>query len=190
MQSTTTAGQHSLMDRIMGVATLKAPIYREIADDTTATNQAAIIVVVMSIIGGVLAMVAVSIASSSLQGVPGAAAASPIGTLIRTIINTIIGWLIGSWVFAFVSTTFFQGKTNMWEMARVFGFTQIFAVLNIGPCIGTSAALVLSVIGAIIGIREASEFDTTKAILTGIVGFVGVLIVSFVIGLILAPFGL
>ncbi len=194
MQNQATVGGHSVIDRIMGVVTLKAPIYREIADDTTATSQAAIIVVVMAIIGGILAAVVVGIAGNSLSGsLPqGVAAPTPsaFGTLISTIINTIIGWLVGSWVFAFVSTTFFGGKTNMWEMARVFGFTQVFQILNIVPCIGWLAALVLSVIGAIIGIREASEFDTNKAILTGVIGFIGVVVVTFIIGLILSPLGL
>ncbi len=48
----------------------------------------------------------------------------------------------------------------------------------------------MSVIGAIIGIREASEFDTTKAILTGVVGFIVLLIVGGIIGLILGAVGL
>jgi membrane-bound ClpP family serine protease len=59
----------------------------------------------------------------------------------------------------------------------IFTNSQVFQILNIIPCLGNIAALVLSLIGAVIGIREASEFSTGKAVLTGIVAFVILMIV-------------
>jgi hypothetical protein len=112
------------MNRIMGVLTLKAPIYKEIAEDQAATTTAGIIVVVMAIIGGILGAVMVVLIGSSLPPEQVAQMGSPIKVAINTIVNTIIGWLIGSWVIAFVSKTFFGGKTNFGEMLRVFGYTQ------------------------------------------------------------------
>lgn len=181
-----------MLDRILGVVTLKAPVYREIADDKNATGQAAIIVIVFAVLGAVLGAIVTAAIGASLSGATGVPVppTSPVATFIRTIITAIIGWLVGSWVFAFVSTTFFGGKTATDEMMRVFGFTQVFQILSFIPCIGAIAALVLSVIGAIIGIREASEFDTTKAILTGVVGFIALLIVYAIIGTILGVVGL
>ncbi len=181
-----------MLDRLMGVLTLKAPVYRQIADDKSATGQAAIIVVVFAVIGALLGAIVTAVVGSSLAGTTGVTvpAASPVASFITTIVNAIIGWLVGSWVFAFVSKTFFGGKTATDEMLRVFGFTQIFQILSFIPCIGGIAALVLSVIGAIIGIREASEFDTTKAILTGVIGFVVLLVVYFIVGMILGAVGL
>lgn len=173
------------MERILGVITFKAPVYKEIAEDQNATTTAAIIVVAMAIFGGVLAALALSLASAGLPA--GVSAGSPIRVAISTVINTIIGWLIGSAVFAFVANAL-GGRTNTGEMLRVFGYTQIFQVLNIIPCLGAIAALVLSVIGAIIGIREAGEFSTGKAVVTGIIGIVILFIVGTVVGLILAPF--
>lgn len=173
------------MERILGVITFKAPVYKEIAEDQNATTTAAIIVVVMAIFGGVLAAIAVGLAGAGLPA--GASAGSPIRVAISTVINAIIGWLIGSAVFAFVANAL-GGRTNTGEMLRVFGYTQIFQVLNIIPCLGAIAALILSVIGAIIGIREAGEFSTGKAVLTGVIGLVILFIISMVVGLILAPF--
>ncbi len=182
-----------MVDRLIGIITLKPPVYREVAHDENATTQAAIIVIVMAIFSGVVGGLVLSAVGSSLppeaQAQAGAAA-NPVAFAIRTIITAIISWLIGAWVIAFVAKTFFGGQTNTGEMLRVFGFTQIFQVIAIIPCIGAIVALVLSIIGAIIGIREASGFDTTKAILTGIVAFVALIIVSFVLGAILAIFGL
>jgi hypothetical protein len=174
------------MDRIMGVLTLKAPVYKQIAEDTSATTTAAIIVVVMAIFGGILGALAVGLFGSSLPPDQLQAMGSPMKIAISTIINTIIGWIVGSAVFGFVASAF-GGKTNTGEMLRVFGFTQIFQVLNIIPCLGSLAALVLSVIGAIIGIREAAEFSTGKAVLTGVVGLVALFIINMVVGLVLSP---
>ena len=179
-----------MLDRLIGVFTLKAPVYRAIADDKSATSTAAIIVVVMSVIGGILAAITTTVAASLVtDSAQLAQLGSPVGAAIRAIFNAILGWLVGSWVFGFVAGLF-GGKTNTSEMLRVFGFTQVFQILNVIPCIGGIAALVLSVIGAIIGIREAAEFDNTKAILTGVVGFVILLIVGVVIGIVMGLFGL
>lgn len=177
-----------MLDRIMGVITLKAATYREIADDKTATGQAAVIVIVMAIISAVIGAILLVALAPSLPA--GTAAASPLAFAIRTVVNAIISWLIGGWVIAFVSTKFFGGKTDTGEMLRVFGFAQVFQIIGVIPCLGTIVALVLSLIAAVIGIREASEFDTTKAILTAVVAFVILLIVGAIIGFILALVGL
>lgn len=178
------------MDRIMGVLTLKAPVYRQIADDQNATTTAGIIVVVVALLQGILGAAIIGALGAQLPQAPGLAASlNPITFAIRTIISAILGWLIVSWVFAFVSKTFFGGKTNTGEMLRVFGYTQVFAIIGIIPCLGI-IGWILSIIGAIIGIREASEFDTTKAILTGIIGFVVLIIVGAIIGIVLAAVGL
>lgn len=178
-----------MLDRILGVITLKPATYRQIADDKNATTQATIIVIVMALISGIIGAAVFAAVGASLPAGT-APTGSPVGIAVRGIINTIVYWLLGSWVFAFVSTTFFGGKTNTGEMLRVFGFTQVFQILAIIPCLGAIVGLILSIIGGIIGIREASEFDTTKAILTGVAGFIVLLIVGFIIGLILSPLGL
>ena len=180
------SGRSSLIGRLVGVLTLRARVYREIADDTTATGQAAIIVVVMSLIAGALGAAVAGPASSIIPQGFAPAAISPVRAFVTTLFTVILGWLFVSWVFAFVSRMVFRGRTNTLEMARVFGFTQIFQTLNVIPVVGWLVGLVLSVIGAIIGIREASKFDTGKAILTGIVGFVVLLVIRFILTLVFA----
>lgn len=169
-----------MMDRLMGVLTLKAPVYKEIAEDKSATTTAAIIVVVMALLSGILGAVVVGAVAPSVPGGP-----SPLGFAVRTIVSAIIGWLVGSWVIAFVANLF-GGKTDTGEMLRVFGFTQIFNILAIVPVCGSIAGLILSIIAAVIGIREAAGFGTDKAILTGIVAFIVLLIVGAVVSIFLA----
>jgi hypothetical protein len=54
----------------------------------------------------------------------------------------------------------------------------------VGPIINL-AALVLSLVAAVIALREALDFDTGKAIITGVIGWVIVVIISVVIGMVL-----
>ncbi len=192
MQTQMAAGQGSLMDRIMGVITLKAPVYRQIADDTTATSQAAIIVVVVTLVSGFF--------SGLVQVSPqtGNVTSSPIGAIIGAIVAVIIGligWAFTAWILAFVAKSFFQGKTNTMEMMRVTGFVQIFGLVSIltalaliTPALGCVAGLIgfvvaiLRLIGYVIGVREAAEFSTTNAIITAIIAAVVQFIIVTVIG--------
>lgn len=179
-----------MLNRLIGVLTLKAPVYKEIAEDKSATITAAIIVVVMALITGILGALILAMVGSAVPAGATTVSTNPVIYTIRTVITAIISWLIGGWVIAFVSKTFFGGKTDTGEMLRVFGFTQIFQIIGIVPCLGTIVALVLSLIAAVIGIREASEFDTTKAILTAVVAFIILIIVSVILGTLLALVGL
>lgn len=152
-----------MLDRIMGVITLKAPKYREIADDKTATGQAAIIVVVVSILVGFISTFLKTDPTGKSYGIVAAVAFAVLGLIVA-----LIGWWLGSWIAAFVAKSFFQGKTDTGEMLRVFGYTYVFNILGIIPVLAIVGAI-LGIIGTVIGIREAAEFDTTKAILTAII---------------------
>ncbi|MCC7162885.1 MAG: YIP1 family protein [Anaerolineae bacterium] len=181
------------MDRIMGVLTLKAPVYRQIAEDSNATSTAAIIVAVVSLISGVVGAIVVSTIGNQLPATPGGISpTNPIMYAIQTIVLGFIGWGVGSWVMGFVGNML-GGKTNTGEMLRVFGFASIFNLLGIIPCLGL-IGWILGIIATVIGIREAAEVSTGKAVAIGVIGFVAILIVSVVIGivlgLILGPFGL
>ena len=181
------------MDRIMGVLTLKAPVYRQIAEDQSATTTAAIIVAVVSLISGVVGAVVLSTIGNQLPQTPGGVSATnPILYAIQTIILGLIGWGVGSWVMGFVGNAL-GGKTNTGEMLRVFGFASIFNLLGIIPCLGI-IGWILGIIATVIGIREAAEVSTGKAIVIGIVGFIAILVVSAILGIILAailgPMGL
>jgi hypothetical protein len=170
------------MDRIMGVLTLKAPTYREIAEDPNATTTAGIIVVVFALIGGIL--------NALIGGLVGAPAGNILATALYVVIAAIVGWFVVSWVMAFVAKSFFGGKTSTGEMLRVFGYANVFQILNIIPICGTIIGFVLSIIAAVIGIREASEVSTGKAIAIGIVGIIAYFIVAFIVGAVLGLVGL
>ena len=178
------------MDRIMGVITLKAPIYRQIADDQTATNQAAIIVVLAMIVRGFFS----GLLKVSADGALGVSVVGAIIGAIIILILGLLGWAVAAWVLQFVAGLF-GGKTNTGEMMRVTGYVQVFslvAVLNILALISPVllcvvgligfVVLILSIIGYIIGVREAAEFSTGNAVITAIIAAIVNFVIVGVIG--------
>jgi len=179
-----------MLNRIIGIVTLKAPVYREIAEDQTATTQAAMVVVIATLVQGFFQ----GLVKMSSEG---AVQVSVVGAVVGAIVTVIVGliaWVLSAWVLAFVASAM-GGKTNTSEMMRVTGFVQVFslvAVLNIliviSPMLGCITGLiglvvaVLSLIGYLIGVREAAEFTTGKAVVAAIVAAIVNFIVIAVIG--------
>ncbi len=162
----------SLVNRLIGIITFKTPVYKEVAEDKTATSMAAIIVVVVAVLVGLIS----GLISSGR---------SLVYTLAYTIIVQLIGWAIGSWLLAFIAKQFFHGDTDTGEMLRVTGHTSIFQILGVIPFLGIIGSI-LQAVANVIGIREAAGFDTTKAILTVVIEWVIILVISGIIGAILA----
>lgn len=184
-----------MMNRIMGVITLKAPVYREIADDQTATGQAAIIVVIATLVTGFFGGLT-HFDPNTLSYTP-SITGGILGAIIAVIVG-LIGWVVAAWVLAFVAK-WFKGKTNTGEMLRVTGYVHIFGIVGalvvlalILPILGCLVGIIsliiaiLQLIGYIIGVREAAEFSTGNAIITAIVAAIVEFIIVAVIGGVIA----
>ncbi len=187
----TAAGSGSMMDRIMGVIQLKTPVYRQIADDATATSQAGMIVVVVTLIAGFFQ----GLVSLDLR--TGTTSVSIVGAIVGAIVGLIlglIGWYVGAWILAFVAKQF-GGKTDTNEMLRVTGFVHVFNLVGvlsvltlITPALGCITGLVgfvaaiLRLIGYVIGVREAGEFSTGNAVITAIIAAVVEFVIVVLIG--------
>ncbi len=180
-----------MMDRIMGVITLKAPTYRQIADDVTATGQAAMIVIIVKLIQGFFDGL---VQPNPQTGAVSANILAAVATAIITLILGLIGWVVAAWILAFVAKQF-GGKTNTNEMLRVTGYVEVFSLVSILSILAliTPALLcvvgiiafiaaILRLIGYIIGVREAAEFSTGNAIITAIIAAIINFIIVVVIG--------
>lgn len=179
----------TLMQRVMGVITLKAPVYKNIAEDPNALPQARNVVIIVAILAAIFNGAAGVIFNGGLL--------SGIVLAVIGILSVLISWFVGAWALAFVAKSFFKGQTETANMLRVTGFTSVFAivtyVLGLIPCVGAIGALigsVLQILGNIIGIREAAGFDTTKAILTAIIAGVVVFFIVSILAAIGAAIGI
>jgi hypothetical protein len=165
-------------ERIIGVLTLKPAVYREIADDTNATLTAGIIVAIVALFVGLAGGIVTAVTRELNTGQ--ALLVGSISAIIQ-VIASMLGWTLGGFLNAFVATKLFNGDTDTGEMMRVFGFASIFQVIGVIPIIGGLIGAILSIIGNVIGIREAAEFTTGKAIGTALIS--GIIVLIFVFAL-------
>ncbi len=179
-----------MLNRIIGVITLKAPVYREIADDKTATGQAAMIFIIVTLISGFFTGLVQTTSAGTVQASLGGAL---VGAIIGLIVG-LIGWVLSAFILAFVAGRL-DGKTDTSEMLRVTGFVSVFNLVSIllvlnlvsstFSCltgIVVYVAAIALLVGYVIGVREAAEFTTAKAIITGIIATIVHLLIVFVIG--------
>ena len=170
-----------IIERIKGIVMLNSQVYRTVAEDPAATMEAWIIFVVATVISSL---------ANFFQG-------SFLGGIGSIIVNLIIGAIamyVAAWVLAWVAVRM-DGKTNLAEMLRIVGYTRVFSVIGILSILAfISPALVcltwpislavalLSLVGFVIGVREAAEFSTNNAIISSIIAAVIQFILYTVIG--------
>lgn len=156
----------SLTERMMGAARLDVATYEEVEADTTATGQAAVVVVI--------AAVATAIGTIGTDG------GNPIGALI----GALLGWVVWAGVTYLIGDKLLGGTATWGELLRTLGFAQapgILNVLGIIPILGPVVRFVVAIwmlVAGIIAIRQALDFSTGKAILTAVLGWLAMVILA------------
>lgn len=196
-----------MFQRILGVFKLDKATFAEIEADQSATTQAAIVVVLVALIAGIGAAIAAVMVNRALPGVMeglGESAIegldlsmvpqlSPVGAFLNAVIGALLGWLVWSVLTYFVGTKFFGATADMGEMLRVIGFAQaprLLSGLAFIPCLGgilSLVGLIWALVASFVGIREGLDLGTGKTLATIVIAFIGAWLVSFLIGLVMAP---
>jgi hypothetical protein len=167
-----------MLARVIGVFKLDSKTFEEIEHNTSLTLYAAIIVAVVSLISGV--------GTGLFRGIFGQSFVSGfVGGFIGSIFSTFLGWLIWSAITWLVGTKLFNGQADLTEMLRVIGFAYIPLVLSIIPCIGSVVGGLWALAAGFVAIRQGLDLDTNKTILTVVVGFIGWLIITGIVNLII-----
>jgi hypothetical protein len=173
-----TAGQSTLINRMIRAARLENEVFEEVEADRTATNGALLVVVIAAVATGIGAALA-----HMLRGAPGRVP----GALVGEIVGAIIGWLVWSYVTYFIGTRLFAGRATPGELLRTIGFAQAPGVLNVlsfipvlGGLIRFAVAIWLLVAG-VVAVRQALDFDTGKAILTTILGWLALIAIAIIL---------
>ncbi len=166
-------------DRMIKAAMLDTSVYDELERDTSATTQAFTVVLLISFISGLGGAIA-------RLGNPGQA----IMGLIGAIVAGVVGWLIWSYVTYFVGTKVFNGTATPGELLRTIGFAftpNALGFFSFIPCLGPLIALagsIWSLVAAVVAVRQALDFDTGKAVLTVVIGWVALVVVTVVLSII------
>jgi hypothetical protein len=164
-----TAG-HTLTERMIGAAKLQIWAFEEVEADLTATGQAAIVVGIVAVAQAIGDMGAGS------QGIIGG------------VLSAFFGWAVWSGVTYLVGTHIFKGTADWGELLRTIGFAHapgVLAVFGVIPIVGGLVRAIVAIwilVAGIIAIRQALDFDTGRAILTAVIGWLALLIPMLILG--------
>ncbi len=161
----------SIIDRAIGIVKLDDATYESIEHDQSATTQAAIVVGIAAVAGGIGALD---------EGFSG---------LIGGILVGIIGWFVISACVYFAGTKLIPSATteaDLGQVLRLIGFAQVVGVANVLgfiPVIGSIVGLVALIWGIVVtvkAIKHALEMSTGRAIATAILAWVVFLVVVLI----------
>ncbi len=163
--------ERSLVARMKGAAALNIDTFEEVEHDGTATGQAA----------AVVAMVAVASAIGlSGQGLIG---------MIGGVATAIFGWLVWSGVTYIIGDKVFGGTATWGELLRTIGFAHapgVLLVFAFVPVLGSFLAIAVYVWilwAVVIAVRQALDFTTGKALATGFLGWLVILVCRSLLGM-------
>jgi hypothetical protein len=168
----------SFVNRMIRAARLEIPLYEEVEADTTATNQALLVVVLGSLAAGIGNAI-----GASMSGM-----ANPTGSLIGGIVSALIAWAVWSYVVYLVGTRVVGGTASYGELLRTLGFAEspsVLLVLSFIPVLGGILSLVVGIwmlVTGFIATRQALDIDNGKTVVTIVLGIVALLIALVVIG--------
>ncbi len=164
-----------LVDRMIKAAMLDAALYDEVERDLKATTQALYVVLIVALAGGI------SSAISSPR--------TAVGAVISGIIAGLVGWVVWSLVTYFIGTRVFNGTATPGELLRTLGFATSPNVLQIAGFVPVLGGLVVAIAGiwslvaGVVAVRQALDFDTTKAVLTVILGWLAMVVIVAVLAI-------
>jgi len=167
----------SLINRMVRAARLDKAFYNEVEADTSLNTQALMVVIIGAVAAGL----------SSLIGGIFDGFGQALIDLVVSVVLVILGYYIWAYVTYFVGTRFFGGQAEPGELLRTLGFAyapQVLNVLGFIPCIGwliSVAVAIWTLVAGFIAVREALDIDTGKTLITVIVGWLIIFIVTMIL---------
>ncbi len=169
-----------ILTRMLGAARLNAATFKDVGSHNDATFQAMVVVILVSIAGGV---------GKYLDG-----DSTIVNALVFGVIAGIASWAVWALVVWMIGSTILRTSTTQadWgQLARGIGFAQVPGLLNIlvfvpGGGIISFVAFVWRVAAILVAVRQCLDYTSTlRAFLVVVIASIPVLIVNIVVALIL-----
>jgi len=170
----------TIFNRMIRAAMLDKDFYNEVEADTSLNQEALTVVIITAIAAGIGSFIGGVILGQTIG-------AAIIG-LVFGIVMGIVGYYIWAYLTQFIGTRLFGGAADVGELLRTLGYAtapQILGIFALIPCVGSLVALVgalWSLVAGVVAVREALDLDTGKAVLTVVIGWLVVFVISAVIG--------
>ncbi|HID63858.1 MAG TPA: YIP1 family protein, partial [Anaerolineae bacterium] len=139
----------------------------------------------------VLVSIASGIGSFLVSLIGGGGIGAAVISLIIAVVMGVLGYYIWAYITYWVGTKVFDGTADVGELLRTLGYAsgpRALGVLAFIPCLGALVGLagaIWALVTGVVAVRQALDFDTTKAILTVIVGWVIVFVITLVVAAVL-----
>ena len=180
-----------LTERIIGALTFKREVYADVENDTSFTQTAWLIVVVVAFL--------------SQLGARAAASEGFISWILSTIISTVfavLAFAVGAFVVSWVGKQLFQADVSFEEMVRTLGLAYVWqavgvlGILGFVPALGcllapvAIAAAIAGFVAWLFAAKEALDLEWGQTAVTVIIGWVVVFVIMMIAGAVLGIFGL
>jgi len=178
-----------LTDRIMGAFSFRKGIYAEVEQDASFTSTAWILVAVVAF----------------LNQLGTNASGDFVNWLVRAVVGTIfavVGFAVGAFVISWVGKSFFNADVTFEEMVRTLGLAYVWNVVGfIGVLSAFSGALscvlapvmiiaaIATVVAWFVAAKEALDLEWGQTIITVILGWVALIVISIISGVVLGVLG-
>ena len=168
----------TMFKRIMRAAMLDREFFKEAEADTSLNQEALTIVIIVSVIGGIGSFISSLMAENFGRAILALLVTSGLG---------VANYYIWAYVTHFIGTNMFKGDADPGELLRVLGYAsgpRLLALLGFIPCIGwliSFAGGIWALVAAFFGVREALDLDTTETLVTVVLGWLAILIITAIV---------
>lgn len=159
----TAAPNQSMIARAVRAAQLDNATYEEVEHDPGATREAAIIVLVTSLLAGI-----------------GAGISGGLLELVVVVVAGLIGWAAYAFLTYFIGTRLLAGpetSADWGELARTLGYAsapRALLVIGVVPVLSAIVGLIVAIwvlLTTVVALRAALDFSTGRAIGTAVLGW-------------------
>jgi len=177
-----------IINGMIRAARLYKSFYEEVEHDTSYTQDALAVVILVSAIGAFGNFLGQLVAGNGIL----AAILGFIGGLLLAV----VGYYLWVFIAQYIGTRFFKGTGDFGEVQRAFGFAyapQVLNILSAIPCVGWLIGIVAwlwSIAAGFVAIRQSLDQDDTNAALTVVVSGIIVIVIVGILGAILAGLGI
>jgi hypothetical protein len=171
-EETSSGTRRGFGERLVGALMLDASVYEEVEHDPDALGQAALVVALGAVAGGI-------------AGVGGGGSGVVGGVLLAG-----VGWVIGAGVVWLIGVRMMDHTSDFLELLRTLGFAsapRVLMILAIIPFVGWLvglAVLVLSLIAWVLAVRQALDVETGRAVLVCVLAFVAQIVFGFLLAIV------
>ncbi len=164
-----------IINRALRAALLDREFFQEAEKDIDLNQEALLVVIIVSIASGVAAFITSLVYRSFGPAVLGLSISTAVG---------IANYYIWAYVTHFIGTNMFKGQAEPGELLRVLGYAsapRVLSMLVFIPCVGPLLALAGSIwalIAGFVGAQEALDLDPIETLVTVVLGWLVILIIS------------